>query len=72
MASMDKSERFCNVEALTAQLKALMENVFGMAEQHCAAQEVERALWQVMLALGREFTQSPSSTASAVATKAPS
>ena len=30
--SMEKNERFCNVEALTAQLKALMETVFEMAE----------------------------------------
>lgn len=55
--SMEKTERFCNVEALSAQLNALIENVFGMAGQHCAVHEIERALWQGVLALGRELMQ---------------
>ncbi len=54
---MEKNERFCNVEALTAQLKALMATVFGMAEQRCAVHEVECALWQGILALGCELMQ---------------
>ena len=57
MTSMEKNQRFCNVEALTGQVKTLIENVFGMAGQHCAMHEVERALWQGLLALGRELMQ---------------
>ena len=57
MTRMEKNERFCNVEALTGQVKTLMENVFGMAEPHCAVHEVERVLWQGLLALGRELMQ---------------
>ena len=57
VTSLEKYERFCNVEALTAQVKALMENVFGMAEPHRAAHEVERALWHGVLLLGRELLQ---------------
>ena len=57
MTSMEKNNQFCNVEAVTGQLKALMETVHGMAEQQCAAHEVERALWQGVLALGRELMQ---------------
>ena len=70
VTSMEKSERFCNVETVTVQLKALMENVFGMAEPHCAVHEVERALWQGVLALGRELSCRLSSTSWAMATKA--
>ena len=57
VTSMEKNNQFCNVEAVTGQLKALMETVHGMAEQQCAAHEVERALWQGVLALGRELMQ---------------
>ena len=57
MTSMEKNERFGNVEAVTAQLNALIEKVFGMAEQHCAVHEVERCLWRGLLALGRELLQ---------------
>jgi hypothetical protein len=55
VTSMEKNERFCNVEALTGQVKALVENVQGMAKQGRAAHEVERTLWQSVLALGREL-----------------
>ena len=57
MTSMEKNERFCNVEALTGQVKALVENVQGMAKQGHAAHEVEQTLWQSVLALGRELMQ---------------
>ena len=57
MTSMEKNQRFCSVEAVTAQVNALIENVFGMAEQHCAVHEIERALWQGVLALGHALMQ---------------
>ena len=41
VTSMEKSERFCNVETVIGQLKALMETVFGMAEQRRAVHEVD-------------------------------
>jgi len=57
VSSMEKNERFCNVEAVTAQLNALIETVFGMTEQDCAVHEVERSLWRGLLALGRALMQ---------------
>ena len=54
---MEKNERFCNVEAVSAQLDALMESVHRMAEQRCAVHEIERALGQGLLALGHALMQ---------------
>ena len=47
MTSLEKNERFGNVvEALTGQVKTLIETLHGMAKQGLAAHEVERTLWQ--------------------------
>jgi hypothetical protein len=57
VTSLEKNESFGNVEALTGQVKRLIENVQGMAKQGQAAHEVERTLWQGVLALGRKLMQ---------------
>lgn len=53
LTRMNKGKEFCNFEAVAVQVRALMGHVHGMAEQHRAAQEVERILWRGVLALGR-------------------
>ena len=58
MTSLEKNEPFGNVaEALTGQVKRLIKDIEGMAKQGQAAHEVERTLWQSVLALGRELMQ---------------
>jgi len=58
VTSLEKNEPFGNVaEALTGQVKRLIKNIEGMAKQGQAAHEVERTLWQSVLALGRELMQ---------------
>jgi hypothetical protein len=54
---MKNSEPFCNAEALTRQMKTLIEHVHGMAKREHAAHEVERTVWQGVLALGRTLMQ---------------
>ena len=58
MTSLEKNEQFGNVvEALTGQVKRLIETIQGMANGGQAAHEVELTLWQSVLALGRELMQ---------------